>query len=101
MPRENGETRRQYNARFDEPSPEVDPQDRSPEGDRLLQVFWRLCRFRTQGFNGPDPLQPGLIRDWIVTAGWPLSQPEIEIVFQMDAAYLAACQRETQPKEGG
>ena len=28
-------------------------------------------------------------------------QPEIEIVFAMDAAYMAACQRETETKEGG
>jgi len=57
-------------------------------------VFWRLSAFRTQGFGGPDPIQPGDLRDWCEVTGTRLSVEEIEILFAVDAAYLAAVRRE-------
>jgi hypothetical protein len=75
-----------------------------PASAYLLDIFWRLSSLRTQGFNGPDPLQPVAIEAWCRLTCTALSLDEIAILFKMDAAFIAACQRESaeqQPGEGG
>jgi hypothetical protein len=68
-----------------------------PAGAHLLVIFWKLSRVRTSGFNGPEPLQPGTIRDWCALMHEALTIDEIEIILAMDASYLAACRREAKP----
>lgn len=63
-------------------------------GERIERIFWTLSRFRTQGFGGPDPLQPGTIRDWCHLTGRSLDPDELRVVLEMDAAFLAAARRE-------
>lgn len=67
-----------------------------------MDAFWRLSAFRTQGFGGPDPIQPGTLRDWCEITGTRLSVEEIDILLAVDAAYLAAVRREhAAGNEGG
>ena len=99
MADENGETRRQRNERFDRPdlNPTAEP---VPGGERLESIFWQLSRFRGSGFNGPEPLQPGTVRDWCLLTGRPLSPQDIGVLFAMDAAYLDAARAETSDQDG-
>ena len=95
MADENGETRRQRNERFDRADLNP-PAEAVPGGERLEDIFWQLSRFRGSGFNGPEPLQPGTVRDWCLLTGRPLSRQEIGVLFAMDGAYLDAAQREAE-----
>lgn len=63
-------------------------------GERIESIFYALSQFRTQGFSAPDPLQPGMIRDWCVLTGRRISADELRVIFAMDAAFLASCRRE-------
>jgi hypothetical protein len=100
-PDEHGETRRQRNARFGQESPQPEEVE---GGEHLLDAFWALDRLRTYGFSGPDPLQPGVIRDWCALTGEVLDRAEIQMLLDMDTAFLNAWYREAEarrPKEGG
>ena len=95
MADQNGETRRQRNERFDRSDLNPSAED-VPGGERLEDIFWQLSRFRGSGLNGPEPLQPGTVRDWCQLTGRPLSRQEIGVLFAMDGAYLGAAQREAE-----
>lgn len=86
-PDANGETRREYNARFGVDSPEIEIH---PDAQYLCDLFEALSNFHDQGFNGPLPLQPGTILDWCLSTGNRLLRQEIEIMYRADAAYRRA-----------
>lgn len=70
-------------------------------GEHLIGAFGQLSRFRACGWNGPEAIQPGMIRDWFALTGARLSVEEIDIIFDMDAAYRIAWRKETQDSEEG
>jgi len=92
-PDENGETRRERNARFGVESPEIEPVE---GGEFLLSVFWALNGIRSQGFAGPDPIRPRDIIDWSELTGTVLHQEERSIFLRMDAAFRAAWYAEAE-----
>lgn len=100
-PDETGESRREKNERFrmGHLNPPAEPVVEG--GERIEAVFWRLSRFRSQGMGGPEPLQPLAVHGWRAVTGRYLSLQEIEIIFDLDAAYLTAYRREMAPKEEG
>lgn len=70
-----------------------------PEGaEHLLRAFWSLHRLRRGGVNGPDPIQPRDIADWCAVTGNHLRSEEIDLIFRMDATYLATVQTLTVNK---
>ena len=94
MADENGETRRQRNERFDRA--DLNPTDEPVlGGERLESIFWQLSQFRGSGFSGPEPLQPGTLRDWCLLTGRPLNGQEVRVLFALDATYLEAARAET------
>lgn len=56
----------------------------------ILDAFWSISQFRPRGINGPDPLQPSLIRDWLQLMGHALDIEDIKIILAADAAYIRA-----------
>jgi hypothetical protein len=40
--------------------------------------------------GGPEPLQPGTIRDWMALTAHPMSQDEIKVMLRLDQAFIAA-----------
>ncbi len=67
------------------PSPEIELSD---AGLDYFNSFFKLCAFRTQGMNGPDPLQPGSIMDWCKMTRNEYEDWELELLMDMDIAYL-------------
>jgi hypothetical protein len=53
-----------------------------------FQHFFKLSALRTQGMNGPDPLQPGTLIDWCRLTRNDLEDWELELLMEMDTAYL-------------
>lgn len=86
-PDDQGETRREYNARFNIPSPEY---ELHPDAQYLLEVFEYLSNFRHSGMNGPEPILPGTVLEWCRATGTMLCHEEIEQIFKVDAVYRKA-----------
>jgi hypothetical protein len=84
MADEKGETRRQRNARFDEPSPEIDV---PPEGEHVWGWFWELSHRRG---TGPEALTFGEVAAWRRLTGQDVEPAEVEMIMAMDDAYLRA-----------
>lgn len=61
-----------------------------PAGEYLWTWFRRLHRRRRYGDSGPMPISTGDIRDWIDLHKCPLDPWEIEILEDLDDAYLGA-----------
>jgi len=40
--------------------------------------------------GGPEPLQPGMIRDWMELMANPMTQDEVRIIVRLDQAFLTA-----------
>lgn len=62
--------------------------------DHVKAAFWRLSNLRTNGMNGPDPIQPSTILDWIKLSGERLSRDEVKMILAMDVAYIGALHKE-------
>lgn len=89
------ETRREYRMRFG--------QDGGPQADTptqffyVWQWFWKLSDRRAIGESGAQqPLSCTEIRGWSDLLGLEMRQPEIEMILEMDAAYLQASNSEVQ-----
>ena len=98
-PDENGETRREFNARYgmDHKSPEDTPPD---VGSYLLVWFWDMSRTRPDSFDGCGALTPEYVWWWATSNGEIVTRRELAILRQMDAAFRAAFfkEREAQRK---
>ena len=74
--------------------PKAKPPPDEPEvpeaGERLWLTFWKLHARRRPGFEFPAPLSYGDFHDWSVTMRQHLSPDEVEVLVQMDDAYLRA-----------
>lgn len=77
---------------------------RVPEGGAiLLRAFGDLCRVRSSGDAGPNPLPLSEIDAWCRLNRWPLSPRQQAAIRAMDEAFLAhvraemARQRRTGP----
>jgi len=82
------ETRRQFYERFGRDVPH-DP-DWPREAAHLWRTFWDIARDRLDATNGPQPLGPALILDWIDATATPLSPDEVGVIRAMDAAWMGA-----------
>ena len=60
-----------------------------PEGEHIWQWFWQLSSKRGGGF-GPGPLTYTEIQAWIGTTGTIVRPYEIDILNDMDGAYMRA-----------
>lgn len=88
MPDEKGETRRERNARFGQPSPTL----AVPHlGQHVWDWFWVLSNRRR---SGPEALSFAEIGEWQRLTGTAALPEEVEMLMQMDDAYLAEVRRE-------
>lgn len=99
MPDEKGETRRQRNERFGEgdKNPEIEEVDEIYQ--YLLDWFFDLSSLRTPGFNGPNPLSFSDYANWQKLTGHLITREELNILRELDQAYLKAVEEETKPVE--
>lgn len=81
-PDENGETRRVRNEKFGAPSPELQVPD---EAAHVWDWFWTLSARRR---SGPEAISYAEIGEWQRLAGMPVRPEEVEMLIQMDNAYL-------------
>ena len=99
-PDENGETRRERNARFGMGNLST-PLDIPSDGEYLWSWFWELSGVRTDGFNGPQPLTVPQIEDWSVFTGTIIRRDETAILHTMDIAYRSQISAENaEVREG-
>lgn len=89
-PDDRKETRRQRNARFGQPSPVVVV---PPAGAHVWEWFWALSNRRK---SGPEALSFGEIGEWQRVTGTQIRPPEVEMLIQMDNAYLSAVRDEQE-----
>lgn len=88
MPDENGETRRERNARFEEPSPDLD----LPEaGAHVWEWFWEISARRR---SGPEALSYAEVGEWQRLTSTQVRPEEVEMLMKMDNAYLAEVREE-------
>lgn len=90
MADENGETRRERNARFEEEAPEVDVPD---EGMHVWAWFWSLSARR---HSGPEPIAFCELSAWSRQMQVDVTPDEIEMLMAMDDAYLKAVHEEQE-----
>lgn len=64
--------------------------------ERLLGWFFQIGQLRSQGMNGPNPIEPGILRDWMQMTGNRLYREEISILLHMDGVWINACRREAE-----
>ncbi len=85
MPDENGETRRQKNIRFGEPSknPEIDYPD---EAAHVWDWFWDELNPRRR--SGPEALTFADLGAWAELTGRTVRPEEIRMLLEMDNAFL-------------
>ena len=83
----NPTTRAEHNRKFgaDVPTP-----DWPLAGDRLWDVFWDMSRDRLEGERGPQYLGPATNKALMDLTGTRLSPEEVEVIRQMDSAWVAA-----------
>ncbi|WP_420465624.1 phage tail assembly chaperone [Panacagrimonas sp.] len=81
----DGETRREYNARFKQDHVTPDPPEIPDVVWHVWEWFWTLCRRRLQG---PQPLTHSEVRAWRDNTLTPVTPEEIEMLFAMDDAWL-------------
>lgn len=86
-PNFDGETRRERNTRFGQPTPEAEP---VVGGDYILSCFWEVSRYRDLSENGQQPLKPIDVLNWEQFTGNVLNRYERQIILDIDQAYLAA-----------
>lgn len=98
LPNEKGETKRERNTRFGVTSPELIDISDDVDCQRLVGLFWQVSRLRTSNMGGPDPLMPQTLLSWLQIKNETLLHEEIELLMQMDIAFLSAWRRE-QRKE--
>ncbi|KWV17132.1 phage tail assembly chaperone [Xanthomonas translucens] len=84
MADEQGETRRQRNARFGEPSPVVEVPE---EAAHVWAWFWLLSGRRR---SGPEALNYAEIGEWQRLSQQDVLPAEIDMLVAMDDAYLRA-----------
>lgn len=90
MPDEKGETRRVRNARFDQPSPDIE----IPHfGQHVWDWFWVLSNRRR---SGPEALSFAEIGEWQRLTGTAALPEEVEMLMQMDDAYLSEVRKEQE-----
>lgn len=53
-----------------------------------IDLFESLSVFRTNGFNGPEPIQPQTIKGWCELFNITLSDLEIKTLIYMNVAFL-------------
>lgn len=90
MPDEKGETRRARNTRFGQPSPSVEV---PPLGQHVWEWFWTLSNRRR---TGPEALSFAEIGEWQRLTGTAVLPEEVEMLMQMDDAYLAEVRKEQE-----
>lgn len=88
MPDENGETRRERNTRFGKDSPEYSVPD---AGDHVWEWFWELSGRRR---SGPEALTYAEIGEWQRLAGVEVRREEVEMLMQMDDAFVSEVRKE-------
>lgn len=76
------------------PSPENIEIEDDLDAQRLASIFWKVSRLRTAGMGGPDPLLPQTYTSWMAITGTHLLREEVEVLMDMDMAFLAAWRRE-------
>ncbi|WP_372356982.1 hypothetical protein ACCP99_08340 [Xanthomonas sp. NCPPB 3443] len=88
MPDAKGETRRARNARFEQPTPEVDMPE---EAAHVWDWFWLLSGRRR---SGPEALSYAELRAWQEMAACDVLPQEVAMLMAMDDAYLRAVREE-------
>lgn len=80
-------TRAEHNRKF---GADVPVPDWPPAGDYIWDAFTDMCRDRDEGERGPLVLGPSRIKAWMELTGSHLSPDEVEVIRQMDLAWLGA-----------
>lgn len=88
MPNEDGENRRQRNAKFGQPAPTLEV---PPEGAHLWHWFWSLSNRRR---SGPEALSYAEVGEWQRLTHTPIRPEEVEMLMRMDDAYLEETRKE-------
>lgn len=91
MPDADGQTRRQYNAKFGVESPDPDVPD---EAQHVWDWFWDELTNRRK--SGPEPLSYAEIGEWQRLTHTEILPEEIAMLVAMDDAYLKAYQVERE-----
>lgn len=90
IPREGGETRRQYNAKFgqaEKNQPVIIP----PQARHVWDWFWQLSNRRV---SGPEVLSYSEVQAWARMTATPVRPEEVEMLMAMDDAYVAEVREE-------
>ncbi len=90
MPREGGETRRQYNAKFgqaEKNQPVIIP----PQTRHVWNWFWQLSNRRN---SGPEALSYAEVQAWAQMMHIPIRPDEVAMLVAMDDAYVQEVRRE-------
>lgn len=88
------ETRRQYNARFHQPTGPI--AEIPAHGRHLWEWFWELSGQRWYTDGSPLPLGYPAIRAWSKLTDNRLLPVELQAITQMDDAYLRECGEESR-----
>jgi hypothetical protein len=98
MPDENGETRRERNARFGiAESVDIQEPDLSPAGEFLWSVYWSLSsRLRRVRDGVCDPVPPTEFLAWCQITGTILGPIEYDIFCAMDSAFCSVMNDELE-----
>ena len=92
--RSNGETRRDYNARFNQPSPDILI---PPEYDHFFAWFWDISNMIDRNGDGYcRPIAPGDYKAWLELSGEIVEPADYDILRAMDKAYVAQMNVEIQ-----
>ena len=87
---EKGETRRQRNSKFGQPSPEQEVPDAA---EHVWDWFWTLSARRK---SGPEALTYAEVGEWQRLTGNAIRPEEVEMIMRMDDALLAEVGKEKQ-----
>lgn len=64
-----------------------------PEAGRIIWGWFAdLCRTRTYGFSGPNPIAYSEIEAYARLYRWPLEKRHIDLILAMDRSYLQSAQ---------
>jgi hypothetical protein len=66
--------------------------------EHIWQYFWELHNRRWAGMNGPLPLSFTEISSWIRLTGKIVRKYEIDIILQLDSAYMNFSHQEARKK---
>jgi len=77
---------------------EIDPNAKEPPeepeipdyGEKLWAIFWKLHARRRPGFESPAPLSYTELAAWAALTREHISPDEVEVITQMDDAYMRA-----------